>query len=284
MTRRVWVVGPIAWDSVIYIDEFPNAGGFAQSNSSIERAGGTAGNVAIALATTGIETGFISYIGKDEYGSQLHDLLKASRIKNLHLKVVEGPTSHVLVVIDNKGERSIFGLNESFLSQISILDLDLKKDDVVCFVLWRDYFIKDLEYAQSKGCITVVDLGALTDPRVSKVNVAIGFMKELDSNSKMSQYLERFEKIVVTRGELGAIQFDKNGTIHQPSFPAETIDTTGAGDSFLAGYLAALACGDIDGRKGLEAGARWAALMVSLKNSVPPNWEDVPNSYGLLNI
>lgn len=71
----------------------------------------------------------------------------------------------------------------------------------------------------------------------------------------------------------------RGGVIHQDAFPAKVIDTTGAGDAFTAGYLAGLAKGYADGRKGLEAGARWAALMVTVEASVPPNWSTVPGSH-----
>ena len=79
MKRRVWIVGPIAWDTVIYIDEYPEAGGFSQCKERIDRPGGTAGNVAIALATTGVETGFVTYLGNDEYGAKLLGMLKQSQ-------------------------------------------------------------------------------------------------------------------------------------------------------------------------------------------------------------
>ncbi|NDA39318.1 MAG: carbohydrate kinase family protein, partial [Actinobacteria bacterium] len=63
--KRVWLVGPISWDTVIEIDSFPINGGFAQGKNRRERPGGSASNTAIALASTGVETNLISFVGDD---------------------------------------------------------------------------------------------------------------------------------------------------------------------------------------------------------------------------
>ena len=56
------------------------------------------------------------------------------------------------------------------------------------------------------------------------------------------------KKLVVKRGEYGALLFDDNGSFFAPAYPLEgEIDPTGAGDTFagaLLGYLANV--GEID--------------------------------------
>jgi len=46
--------------------------------------------------------------------------------------------------------------------------------------------------------------------------------------------------IVVTRGAAGAVAIDGDTIIEAPGFQVEAIDTTGAGDIFRAGFMAAL--------------------------------------------
>jgi fructokinase len=41
--------------------------------------------------------------------------------------------------------------------------------------------------------------------------------------------------IVVTHGEGGATAYTRSGHVHAPGFKVATIDTTGAGDAFVAG-------------------------------------------------
>ena len=282
MSKRVWIIGPIAWDTVLYLHEYPSAGGFAQGYKKIERPGGSAGNVAVGLATTGVETGFVCYLGNDEIGKKLEDLLNSSKIKNLEITRVDGPSSHVLVTIDQSGDRTIFGLNESYLSQVNLDKVLLQPEDIVCFVLWRPYFLESLKKAQAVGCTTILGVEALHDPMVTHADVVIGSRAEFKNDNDLVPFLDRFPTIIVTDGENGARRLTQEGIKFQPAFPAETIDTTGAGDSFLAGYLAAYAHGHTDGTHAMEVGARWAALMVTLPVSIPPDFSLLSGSKTLL--
>ena len=281
MSRRIWIVGPIAWDTVIYIDEFPKSGGFAQCKNRMDRPGGTAGNVALALASSGVETGFVTYLGNDEFGSQLEKILIESEIRHLEIERIDGPSSHVLITIDKSGDRTIFGLNKSYLNQVNLNRVDLNPNDIVCFVVWREYFIESLLLAQRKGCKTVVGIEALSDQNVISADLAIGSLTDLGNSSGIERHLDRFKTIVLTKGEIGAIELTKDGEVFQPAIPTNVVDTTGAGDSFLAGYLTAYAQG-IVGQRALEIGARWAAKMVSMVASIPPRFSDVEGLKSLL--
>jgi sugar/nucleoside kinase (ribokinase family) len=75
------------------------------------------------------------------------------------------------------------------------------------------------------------------------------------------------KRLVVKRGEYGAMLFDDEGVFFTPAYPLEDeIDPTGAGDSFagaLLGYLAA--CGTLDGaalRRGLTLASAVASFCV----------------------
>lgn len=75
------------------------------------------------------------------------------------------------------------------------------------------------------------------------------------------------KRLIVKRGEYGAMLFDKDGVFFTPAYPLEDeVDPTGAGDSFagaLLGYLAA--SGTIDGpclRRGLRLASAVASFCV----------------------
>jgi sugar/nucleoside kinase (ribokinase family) len=84
--------------------------------------------------------------------------------------------------------------------------------------------------------------------------------------------LHRFERIVITQGEQGAIEYSATGQVHQPAVPTQVVDATGAGDAFLAGYLAAEAKGFNLAAERLNLGARWAAATIATESSVPPSF------------
>lgn len=269
--RRVWIVGPIAWDTVVYVGAYPTRGRFTQCRNTIERPGGSAGNVAQALATAGIETGFVTTFGDDAIGRQLQSTLAASRITHLVANRTPEESNHVLVLVEDDGERTILGLSPGTMHHIRPRDAPLEPGDIVVFVVWDDLFLDDLNHARARGCTTVVGLAALDNPVVT-ADIAFGSSSDVMRKVDPAHHLTRFARIVVTSGPEGARQLDGNGELRQPAVPTVVVDTTGAGDAFLAGYLAMYARGYVDGPEALDAGARWAALTVSHEGSIPPDW------------
>ena len=271
--RRVWVVGPVAWDSVYYLKKLPQPGRFEQSLRNHERPGGTAANAAIAIASSGIDTGFVGYIGDDKLSEQLNDFLKSSYIKHLHLHHLEGKPSHVAIFIDSTGERTIIGLSQDRLDQVTLSSVDLQKGDVVVFPLWRNHFESDLQLAKKAQCITVVGLQALSSNL--SADVAIGSLDELDTNIDISLKLNFYSRIVVTQGSRGAVEYSKNGLKNSEALKVDAVDTTGAGDAFLAGYVTAMALEIDDSNTRLRYGNTWASRAVQVETSIPPNWIEV---------
>ena len=270
-----WIVGPVAWDSVVYTDEFLARGAFTQGRKFIERTGGTGANVARALCTAAVKTGFVGYLGNDEYGRILEAELKESGIAELAFTKINGPTSHVLILVDGSGDRSILGLAADHLDRVSLNGVPLQPGDTVVFVLWRDHFAADLKLAIDAGCRVVVGLDAMNDSRVTGVELAIGSHNDLAPGFDPTAHFDRFNRVVVTEGANGATEYSAAGATHQPAFPTNVVDATGAGDSFLAGYLAAIAKGIDDAAARLALGARWAAKTVATEASVPPPFDTI---------
>ncbi len=102
MSKRVWVQGPIAIDTVVYVEKFPLPGTFMNSTRTEERTGGTSANIALGLCTTGVETNFVGYLGNDGNGKKLREVLDKSEIKHSIITEIDGPTSNALILIDDK--------------------------------------------------------------------------------------------------------------------------------------------------------------------------------------
>jgi sugar/nucleoside kinase (ribokinase family) len=58
-----------------------------------------------------------------------------------------------------------------------------------------------------------------------------------DSQAALSQLSERASCAVIKLGANGAIGCWQGETVHAPAFPVQVLDTTGAGDSFDAGFI-----------------------------------------------
>jgi sugar/nucleoside kinase (ribokinase family) len=258
----VWVVGPVAWDSVKYHD-----------GASIERPGGTGANVAIALASTGTAVKFVSYLGDDELSHKLDEHLKSSDIATLYTPVIPGPVSHVAIPVDDKGERTIVVIADDKLDQVTLKDLPIQVGDIVAFVIWRNNFVKDLEIAQKAGAITVVGSAALTDAQVLRADYLIGSRDDFSGDYSVEQALTRFTYVVVTNGAEGANFYSAQGSIFQQAEDAEVVDTTGAGDAFLSALLHYLVVNKSIDAEAMALAAQWSALTVSTEGSIPPRFE-----------
>ena len=257
-----WIVGPVAWDSVRYHD-----------GQTIERPGGTGANVAIALASTGTEVNFVSYLGDDELSHKLDEHLKSSDIATLYTPVIPGPVSHVAIPVDDKGERTIVVIADDKLDQVTLKGLPIQAGDIVAFVIWRNNFVKDLEIAQKAGAITVVGSAALTDAQVLHADYLIGSRDDFSGAYSVEQALTRFTHVVVTNGAEGANFYSAQGSIFQAAEIAEVVDTTGAGDAFLSALLHYLVVNKSIDAEAMALAARWSALTVSSQGSIPPRFE-----------
>ena len=268
MSKRVWIIGPVGIDTVTYLDSLPSAGSFTRPDRIVERIGGSSGNVAVALAATGIETGFIGYVGRDKYGEQVKEFFTESAVKHLHLQEVEGATNHALVMVDSSGERTIIALTDSYLSELNLDHIPFTADDIVVFSLWRPFFINHLRRVHALGCSTVVGLEALSDLEVSYADCAIGSETELGGLDPRHHF-DRFPRIVVTRGVGGSDEYREGSHLHQEAIATDLVDATGAGDSFLAGFLSIYAHGGEELAQAISYGARWAAATIANEGSLP---------------
>jgi sugar/nucleoside kinase (ribokinase family) len=280
MAKKVWVQGPIALDTVVYVSEFPTPGSFMNSLRTEERTGGTSANVALGLCTASVETGFVSYLGNDEVGKQLLTVLEQSGIKELVITQFEDKTSHALVIVDDKSERTIISMTTPHLRELRMENVAFKAGDVVAFILWREEFLTDLVRAQEAGCFTVVGASALADPSVTHADLLIGSQNDFSSQLNPLDHLDRFTSIVLTDGINGSVAYSGTNEIRQPAFKVEVKDTTGAGDAFIAGYLAGIAHG-LSATHTLEVAAKWAATSVQFHSSIPPAFEVVKEQWGI---
>jgi ribokinase len=280
MAKKVWVQGPIAIDSVVYLSQFPTPGSFMNSLRTEERTGGTSANVALGLCTASVETGFVSYLGKDDNGRKLRTVLEHSQIKDLVITEIDGPTSNALVLVDNNSERTIISMTTPYLRQLRMDNVPFKAGEIVAFILWREEFLNDLNRAQIEECFTVVGASALADPNVEHADLLIGSRSDFPSSINALDHLHRFNFIVLTDGLNGSVLYSIGTEILQPAYKVEVKDTTGAGDAFIAGYLAGVAH-ELTPAKSMEIAAKWAASAVQFNSSIPPAFEVVKEEWGL---
>ena len=273
MSKKIWVHGPISLDVMVRVDRVPKAGELVRSRASEKRIGGSGANIACGLATTGIPTGFITWIGNDELGEQLRTQIESQSLESLVIQEFEGPSGEVAILIDNSGERTIIGLAPSQLEKLTIDGADISHGDILFFTLWRKDFIPHLISARDRGSIVAVGASALDDQQIPGADLVIGSVHDY-SGKDPRKLLDRFTTIVLTDGVRGATAYCEERVIHVDAIPATSIDATGAGDAFIAGYLASYFHG-LNVRRCLEIGALWGAAAVEVNSSIPPDFAQI---------
>jgi sugar/nucleoside kinase (ribokinase family) len=250
------------------------------SLKTIERTGGTSANVALGLCTTSIETNFVGYLGNDDNGKKLREVLSNSQINSSIITEIDGPTSHALILVDDKAERTIISMTTPYLRELRMDNVPFVSPDIVAFILWREEFLGDLQRADSLGCFTVVGASALVDASVLHAHLVLGSVSDISRGVNPEDHLDRFDAIVLTDGLNGARYYSKQQKLHQAPFDVQAVDVTGAGDAFICGYLTGLA-NELEIEKCLLIASQWAASSVQVNASIPPAFDLVRKEWGI---
>lgn len=211
--------------------------------------GGNPVNVSVYVQRLGADSSYIGAVGTDQFGALMRDALAAKGVDVSHLKVMEGATalSHVELI---DGDRQFGDYEEGVMAEFSLNEEDLDfiaQQDLIITGLWgrTESYLGEL---QNRGVITAFD-GAERpfDPAglIALPHTDIAFFSDdsLDDDAlkeKIKKTAAFGPKIVVaTRGAKGSLGFD--GERFYECFPekCEVVDTMGAGDSFIAGFLLA---------------------------------------------
>jgi fructokinase len=234
--------------------------------------GGASANVACALVKLGTSAGFIGAVGKDEPGNALVELLQEVGVDTTGVQFHDtAPTRQIYVLRDVGGDRSFAGFVEYDTTEFADTRLQAQQlppklfEDADFFVLGT----LELAYPESEQAIyRALDLAEHYDLKiVLDVNWRPVFWQNADiAKQKILSLLPRFDFLKLTKEEAqwlfdthdpGAINYrlnsldgvlvtdGENGCAYclgenegkLPAFVMPVVDTTGAGDSFLAGFI-----------------------------------------------
>jgi sugar/nucleoside kinase (ribokinase family) len=245
--------------------------------------GGPALRTGRVLAGMGIETRLIIPVGDDVFGRSFRETVPAP---HLHVEFVDSPfpTSTSLVAVDKDGERTML---HNLGADASITAEAIEERLVSDFLHVGGALVLPglddpdgaplaglFERTKAKGIHTSLDvvhdstgqwhrvLPALpyTDlfiPSVPEVEGITGIAEPAAAAARLRELGVAFA--IVTDGPNGAWVDHDDFVGHIPAFKVDTIDTTGAGDSFTGGVLVGLING-----LGAEDSARLGAAMGAL--------------------
>lgn len=227
----------------------------------------------VNLQKLGIPVSIISTTGNDENGKWMLETLKKEGVDVSHLKIGDGATAVTYMDMDGK-DRVHGDYVEGVLENIVFDEEDIEfaaEHDLVHTALWGKAE-NSLPMIAAKGIPIAFDYADRLDhPLVEETlpYVTYGFYSYHEGrDAKIEEFLKdkvsRGMKIaVVTFGEDGSLAWDGERFYVGGIEKAEVVNTVGAGDSFIAGFLYGILNGkSID--ECLKKGAEVAASVVQV--------------------
>ncbi|MCD6318799.1 carbohydrate kinase family protein [Candidatus Aerophobetes bacterium] len=220
--------------------------------------GGSAANTVYAMAKMGFSCGFIGKVGKDKEGKVLLKELKEVGVDTTKIKQ-EGKSGICLILLDKKGERSIF-ISPNINDTLRDNEVDIDYINKAKF-LHMTSFLGEISFATQKRIAKEAKVPLSFDPGephatkglkklmpiLKRSFILFPTEKEVeiltgkDYKNGAKELLGYGAKIVVcTRGEKGSYIISQEGEWEIPARKEKVVDTTGAGDVYAAGFLAGL--------------------------------------------
>ncbi|MGN1080914.1 MAG: carbohydrate kinase family protein [Acutalibacteraceae bacterium] len=269
--KKVLCIGSVTTDVIIKpVDKLPEPGALQYIDSSNMFVGGCASNASIDLAKLGVPVSLVCKLGKDLFGNFVYETAKGYGVDCSGVVFDEGvQTTTSIVCVGSSGERSFLYNcgSTSALTVDEISDEVLADCDIVFIAgallnhkLDGEPAAKLFKKAQEMGKFTVMDTAFDPTGRwMSGIAAALPyldlFMPSIEEAQKIAGK-DSFEDIAKVFFDMGVknviIKAGKKGAyIHEagktegyfaPTYlSVKPTDTTGAGDSFCAGFLAGLA-------------------------------------------
>ena len=271
--KRVACVGILVADVIVEpVDGYPGHGVLKQVNGITLHNGGNAMTASINLTKMGTKASIVGKVGADMFGTYLRGKLSEVGVDTRGLKTDDSTqTSASVLMISGDGERSFFhcvGTNGTF--GIDDVDFDVISEADMVFVTGT--FLLDrfdgvgtrdfLKKCKEMGKTTFLDVcwdakgkwGELLDMSMPYIDF---LMPSIDEAVKLAGcespddistvFMNKGAKnVVIKMGKKGSylrMAGEAKGTLFPTLSGIKVVDTTGAGDSFCSGFLAAYARG-----------------------------------------
>ncbi|MBR6120584.1 MAG: fructoselysine 6-kinase [Oscillospiraceae bacterium] len=233
--------------------------------------GGNPVNFAVYLRRVGAEASFIGAVGSDEDGLLVRDALAGKGVDVSHVQVLEGPTPTTTVTME-QGNRVFTSYEPGVMEDYRLRPRDLDfiaRHDLAVTALWGRCE-GDLAAIRARGVPVAFDCADLPeDPAALAAlpNVDIAFFS--DDGSSLEALMDKARgvaamgpgTVVVMRGARGSMVYDGRTFYLQGAVDCPVVDTLGAGDSYIAGFLHAALLGKPIPER-MRAGSENAAVTI----------------------
>jgi sugar/nucleoside kinase (ribokinase family) len=254
------------------VSSFPEGGVTSPVHDITVASGGDAVNEAITLSRLGHRVGLLALVGNDVQGDFVVSQCEKNGVDVSGIsRTAKYPTATSIVLINGSGERSFLSQPESALDAFLLKESDVERIkpgvkvvSLGSFFCGRDLHRGSLENALQKakdvGATTVADFVLSPDAAGLKeirhllrlVDYAVPSKEEAcvyAGTDNLDEIAEEFfsygvRNVVIKQGGEGVFVRTKTDRFRLGPYPSSVIDTTGAGDSFVAGFICGLLRGE----------------------------------------
>jgi 5-dehydro-2-deoxygluconokinase len=264
--------------------------------------GGSSANIAAGLVKLGLSADLLTCVSDDAVGRYCMNQLDNYGVGRSHVRTIQGEERTSLAVYETRVEdhQSVIYRNNAADFQMTVADVEnvdysqfsalITAGTVFAADPSRTAAFRAFELAKAAGIPIIFDVdyrpyswpsaavaadvlsraGALSDVIVGN-DEEFGFMaghidKGLDKARELAATSAQI--VVYKMGQHGAVTFADGVEIPTGIYPVDAIKPTGAGDSFMAGFLAALAQGR-PMRDAILRGSACASIVVAQPGCAP---------------
>jgi ribokinase len=285
------IIGSINMDLVLNVPRMPHPGETLSGGRFQTISGGKGANQAVAcarLSADDVKVAMVACLGDDAFGTELRAALRNDGIDDSHVSTIGGEASGVAsILVDASGQNSIVlaaGANDALSpahidaarglieqARIVVLQLETPLATVrhaieLAHALGKTVVLNPAP-AQALPADLLAQVEYLIPNEIEAAMLAGLNAASLDSDAAIEAAVAKLRadgssNVLVTLGEKGVYAALSSGSVHFAAQLTKAVDTTAAGDTFIGGFVAALA----EGRSEADAiafGQRAAALSVA---------------------
>ena len=252
----VYNLGSLNLDHIYHLPHHVQSGETLSATSFRVGAGGKGCNQSIACALAGAKVFHAGCIGSD--GGMLRELLKKSGADTGLLEQVDVPTGCAVVMINAEGNNSIIlyaGANYEITSELlDKLFSQAQPGDVLLLQNETNMLSEAMKRAKSKAMKIAFNFAPFDKAKAAELPLELVdylIVNEIEGaglagTDAPQEILAKLTvaypetQIILTLGGDGVVWAGPAGKGGLPAFPAEVVDTTAAGDTFIGYFLAGI--------------------------------------------
>lgn len=292
----ILVFGSLNVDLVVTVEKLPTPGETVVGEAYRVVAGGKGANQALAARRAGAAVRMVGAVGRDGFAAiALHDLAE-SAVDLEGVARVEAPTGAAFIGVDRAGQNQIIvasGANrlaradqvrDEWLAAAGLLLLQMEVPAEESWALLRRARAKGLttllNVAPARpvpaSVLPLIDWLAVNEIEALAVSAAAG--RAIDDPLEAARALaDAGTATLVTLGSAGAAAFAPGEAWRIDALAIQPVDTTGAGDSFVGVFAAAL-----DEGRPLPEALAWASVAGGLACTVAGAQPSLPQRATIL--